>query len=92
METIKKARFETRLSQEQKEYFERAAHIAGFATLSEFMLNSANELAKNIFEEHNKILASKRDQEIFFDALINPPKPNAALKKAASQYQAFINS
>ncbi len=41
-------------------------------------------------EQENKtaqILASKRDQEIFFDALMNPPKPNEALKKAMKQYK-----
>ncbi len=32
------------------------------------------------------ILASKKDKKIFFAALINPPKPNKALIKAAKDY------
>lgn len=87
METIKNARFDTRLSKEQKEFFEHAATIGGFRNLSEFVIYSAQEQAKKIIENYNKVLASKRDQEIFFDAIMNTPKPNARLKKAASRYK-----
>jgi len=87
MERIKKARFDTRLSIEQKELFEYAASVGGFRNLSEFVIHSAQEKAKKIVENHNQILASKHDQEIFFDAIMNPPKPNDRLQKAATRYK-----
>ena len=50
------------------------------------------EKAKEIVEEHNKIIASKRDQEIFFNELIKPSNPNEALTNAAIRYKNIINS
>jgi hypothetical protein len=37
------------------------------------------------------ILKSKRDQEIFFDAILNPREPSANLLKVAKQYNDLIN-
>lgn len=90
METIEKARFDTRLSKEQKEFFEFAASLGGFRTLTEFVINSVQEKAKQIIEEHNKIISSRRDQEIFFNELVKPSKPNDALKKAAKRYKSIV--
>ena len=86
MKTIEKARFDTRLPKEQKEYFEYAANLGGFRNLTEFIVFSANQQASRIVESHNTVLASKRDQAIFFDAIMNPQKPNTKLKKAALRY------
>ena len=83
MKTIEKTRFDTRLPIEQKELFEYAASIGGFRTLTEFIIFSAQQQANLIIERNNSILASKKDQEIFFNALMNPPEPNDRLKKAA---------
>ena len=86
METTERARFDTRLPKEQKEFFEYAASLGGYRTLTEFVISSAQKQAKKIVEDHNKILASKRDQEIFFNALLNPDKPNENLKNAMTKY------
>jgi uncharacterized protein (DUF1778 family) len=86
MKTIEKARFDTRLPREQKEYFEYAANLGGFRNLTEFIVFSANQQATKIVESHNAVLASKRDQKVFFDAIMNPKKPNTKLKKAALRY------
>jgi len=32
-------------------------------------------------------LTSLRDQEVFFNIVVNPPKPNESLKKAFKKYQ-----
>ena len=40
MKTLEKSRLDTRLSKEQKEFFEYAANIGGFKTLTEFIINS----------------------------------------------------
>ena len=38
----------------------------------------------------DKIILSKRDQEIFFEAICNPPKPNNDLRKAADRYNLIV--
>jgi len=81
------ARFDTRLSKEQKDFFAYAASLGGFRTLTEFVITSAQEKAQKIVKEHNTLLASKRDKEIFFDALLNSSKPNRNLKEAAKRYK-----
>jgi uncharacterized protein (DUF1778 family) len=80
------ARFDARLSRSQKELFEKAARIKGFKSLSEFVIHTTQEAANKIVESHDAILASERDNSIFFEALANPPKPNKALMQAARSY------
>jgi uncharacterized protein (DUF1778 family) len=92
MNTIEKARYDTRLTKEQKDFFEYAANLGGYRTLTEFVIVSLQEKSKEIVEEHNKIIASKRDQEIFFNELTNPSKPNKALTDAVKRYKEIIDS
>jgi len=92
MKTAEKTRFDTRLTKEQKELFEFAATIGGYRSLTEFVLVSVEERAKKIVEEHNLILSSKKDQEIFFNAIIEAPKPNESLKNAGERYGTLIKS
>jgi uncharacterized protein (DUF1778 family) len=44
-------RFDARLSKKDKEFFEYAASIGGFRTLTEFVVFSAQEKAKQIITE-----------------------------------------
>jgi len=37
--------------------------------------------------KRNKILASNKDKDIFFNELLNPSEPNKALKDAAARYK-----
>jgi uncharacterized protein (DUF1778 family) len=68
------ARFDTRLTKSQKEFFELAIH-------------STQKVANKVIAQHNAILSTEEDRKIFFDALINPQKPNKSLKEAAKFYQ-----
>ena len=87
MQNSEMARFDTQLTKEQKEFFEYASQIGGFRTLTDFVLTTVQSKAEEIVKEHNKIIASKRDQEIFFDLVFsNPPKPNKELKAALKEY------
>ena len=90
MKTLEKSRFDTRLSKDQKAYFEYAANLGGFRTLTEFIIFSVQQQASNIVEKHHLILASKKDQDIFFDAVMNPPKANTTLKKAVSRFNKTV--
>lgn len=86
MKTTRSARLELRLTMERKEYFEEVATLGGFKSLSDFIIHSASQKANKIVEEHNRILASERDKKLFFEALMNSPKPNQALKRAFTKY------
>jgi uncharacterized protein (DUF1778 family) len=84
------ARFDTRLSQEQKDLFEYAAKLGGFRSLTEFVIHSAQEKAQMIVKEHQSILESVRDRDVFFAELLNPGEPNQELMQAAESYQNYL--
>lgn len=84
------ARFDTRLSREQKLFFERAAAIGGFRNLTEFVIRAVQERAEELIEQRERIIASKKDSEIFFKALNGRSKPNKSLAKAATEYQEYM--
>ncbi|HRO45847.1 DUF1778 domain-containing protein [Agriterribacter sp.] len=84
------ARFDTRLSKAQKEFFEYAANLGGYRTLTEFVINSVQSKADEIVEKHTSIIASKRDQEIFFEAIMNPAVPGKKLSVAAKKYNKLV--
>jgi uncharacterized protein (DUF1778 family) len=86
------ARFDTRLTKSQKEFFEFAARISGFKSLSEFVIHSTQQVANSIVEKHTAILATEEDKKIFFDTLVNPHKPNKSLKEAAKHYQKQVSA
>ncbi|ALO16812.1 hypothetical protein L21SP5_03197 [Salinivirga cyanobacteriivorans] len=86
-----KARFDTRLSKEQKQFFERAAFLGGYRTLTDFIIATVQSKAKEIIEEREKTIASQRDKEVFFDALVNPPKPNKNLLAAKEAYNKLLS-
>jgi len=89
--TIKseKTRFDARLSKEQKLFFERAATIGGYRSLTDFIILSAQEKAKEIIQERETVLASQKDCEVFFDAVMNADKPNQELILAAEQHSKY---
>ena len=86
----KKARFDAKIPKVQKELFEYAASLGGFRTLTDFIINAVQEKANTIIHEYNTILASEKDREIFFDALMNPAGPNQKLHDATERYKLFI--
>ena len=87
----KNARFDTRLTKEQKDFFERAAILGGFRSLTDFVVVALQEKAKEIVSERERIIASQKDSEIFFDAVINPKSPNKELAKAADEFKALFS-
>lgn len=84
------ARVDIRLRKEQKELFEETAQLGGFQSLTHFIISAVQEKANVIMEERNTLLASKQDKEIFFNALMSPPKPNEKLRAAAKFYKRSI--
>lgn len=85
-----KSRFDAKIPKVQKELFEYAASLGGFRTLTDFIINTVQERTNTIIQEHNTILASEKDREIFFNAFTNPPGPNQKLRDTAEHYKKFI--
>ncbi len=86
------ARFDARLPKEQKQFFERAALLGGYRNLTDFVVVTLQEKAKEIISEREKIISSEKDSKIFFDAITNSKKPSSTLIKAVEDYNAFISS
>jgi uncharacterized protein (DUF1778 family) len=88
MKTIEReqARFDTRLSKEQKQLFERAATIGGYRNLTDFVVATVQSKAKEIIEEREQIIVTERDKTLFFESLVTPPKPNKKLLSAKKEY------
>lgn len=82
----KNARFDTRLPEEQKVFFERAARLGGYRNLTDFVVTAVQEKANEIIAERERIIASQKDSELFFNAVLNPKAPNQELSKAADEF------
>ena len=80
------ARLEARISPEALAIVKRAAEIQG-RSVSDFVVAAAQEAAKRAIEDTTRILLSVEDQRRIMDALLNPPEPNAALRKAAEAHE-----
>jgi uncharacterized protein (DUF1778 family) len=83
----KTERLEARISAKQKEIFKQAAEMQA-QSLTEFVVASALEAAKKIIHQHEVVELTLRDQKAFVQALLQPPKPNQKLRKAARRYRA----
>jgi uncharacterized protein (DUF1778 family) len=79
-------RLQVRLDVVSKGVLQRAASYRR-KTVSQFVLASALEEAEKVIRENEVVSLSRADWAIFFDALTNPPPPNAALRKAFAKHQ-----
>jgi uncharacterized protein (DUF1778 family) len=82
----KRSRLEARISAEEKELIKRAADLQG-CSLTEFVVRSAQEAARKAVKEHQMMSLTARDTEAFVKALLEPPAPGNALKRAAEHYK-----
>ena len=85
-ETLKHERMHIRLDTLSKQKLERAAAYA-HKSLSEFVLGQALHAADEVIHEHESIVLDEADWEVFLNALDNPPKPNAKLRKAFTEHK-----
>jgi uncharacterized protein (DUF1778 family) len=82
---IKPDRIQIRVDAHTKKKLERAA-FHQHQTLSEFMTHHALTAAERVLAEQEKITLSDADWTQFYNALVNPPEPNEALRSAMSDY------
>jgi len=89
--TIEQARFDIRLPKEQKLFFEKAAALGDYRNLTDFIVQSVQEKAREIIKERERIIASEKDCEMFFSAITMPQSPNKALCQAADKYKSHLS-
>lgn len=81
MATDHTSRLEARLPASVYATLKRAAELQG-RSLTDFVVSAAHEAAQRAIKEDSLLRLSAEDQRRFAEALINSPKPNAALKQA----------
>ena len=83
------ARLEARISPDALSMVKRAAEIQG-RSVSDFVVAAAQEAAHRTIEETAIIRLSIEDQQVLMEAILNPPEPNEALRKAADAYKRLV--
>ncbi len=86
------ARIETRVSSDLKRQLQKAAAVTGHTTLNSYVVYALTTSAATAIEEHKRAKLDAEQSESFVDALLNPPKPSAALKGAFKQYRALVGA
>jgi uncharacterized protein (DUF1778 family) len=85
------ARLEARISTDLHAMLKRAADMQG-RTMTDFVVAAVQQAARQAIEEAEVIRLSLMDQETFANALLAPPKPNAALKRAFARRRKLIQA
>ena len=85
-EPLPTARLEARLPHDVMVRLKRAAEIQG-RTLTDFVVAAADEAACRAIQETEIIRLSIEGQRQIAAAILNPPAPSPALKKAAKRYR-----
>ena len=80
------SRLEARLPTEVHALLKRAAEIEG-RTLTDFVVAAARDAASRTIEQTEILRVSLEDQQQIAEALLNPPSPAAALKRAAKRHR-----
>ena len=87
--TARSARIEARLPPEALSVIRRAAELQG-RSVSDFVVAAAQEAANRAIDDAQIIRLSVDDQRAFAEALLDPPEPTEALRRAAKRHRALI--
>ena len=80
------ARLEARLPNQVMKRLKRAAEIQG-RSLTDFVVSAADEAASRAIEQTEILRLAVEDQRRIAKAILNPPAPAPALKRAARRYR-----
>jgi uncharacterized protein (DUF1778 family) len=89
--STRSARIEARIAPDALAVVKRAAEIQG-RSVSDFVVAAAQEAAHRTIEETQIIRLSVEDQRAFAEAILNPPEPTPALRRAAARYHELVKS
>jgi uncharacterized protein (DUF1778 family) len=83
------ARIEARIAPEALAVIKRAAEIQG-RSVSDFVVAAAQEAASRAIEEAQIIRLSVEDQRNFAEAILSPPEPAPALRRAFQRHRELV--
>lgn len=83
------ARLEARIPVQVYDQMRRAARLRGM-TLTGYLIATAGEDARRVVEDAEIMRLARADQIRFAEALINPPRPNERLTRAARRHAELI--
>jgi uncharacterized protein (DUF1778 family) len=86
---VRAGRLGFRVDKRTKELIERAAHLER-RKLTDFCVTALTDAARRTIAEHDTLGLSERDRQVFFDALVNPPKPSERLVRALAAHKRRI--
>ena len=89
MPATSSARLEARISTELHGLLKRAAEIQN-RTMTDFVVSAVQDAARRAVDQAEVIRLTLADQERFARALISPPKPNPALKRAFARHRKLV--
>ncbi len=79
-------RLQVRLDARAKSTLQRAAFYRR-KSVSQFVLETALEEAEKVIRDAEVTALAEADWRLFYDALLDPPAPNAALREAYRRYR-----
>lgn len=82
----KDERLEARLTPEQKNLIARAAALRG-SSVTGFVVASAQQAASEAIKDFELLTLHDSARDVFVNAILNPPAPNAAARSAAKRYK-----
>ena len=89
--TARSERINLRLDETAKRRIEQAACVEG-KSVSAFVVASALENAEKAIGRHENLAPARADAMRFFDALADPPPPNARLRAAIEEHTRRVDS
>ena len=89
--TASSARLEARVSSDLHAMLKRAAEIQG-RTMTDFVVAAVQEAAQRAIEQAGVVRLSMQDQTRFAQALLAPPRPVAALKRAFARRKKLVSA
>lgn len=84
------ARLEARIPSDLHALLKRAAEIQG-RTMTDFVVSAAQDAARRAIDQAEVIRLSIADQECFAQALLSPPKPVPALRRAFARRRKLVS-
>lgn len=86
----KTARLEARITSDLQALLKRAAELEG-RSVTDFVIMAAQEAAERRIEQVQVIRLSLEDQRAFVEAILNPPEPTPALRRAFRSHRGLID-
>ena len=90
-QSISTARLEARISTDLHSMLKRAAELQG-RTMTDFVVAAVQDAAQRAIEQAEIIRLTLVDQECFAQAMLSPPQPTPALKRAFARRSKLLRA